>query len=191
MTTVEPFTPRSLRHIVAAGDNPLDYMPPTDDALEFLLDELRMGIVVPRAGRDGEVERAREMVTFMESERHTTIPGRDEVTDPEGFARVLHSFTWRAEILETPELIDQAIALLPPAERLSAELSIDQARRPHPLEVEALGIWGTCDGCGGTITPGERALRIGVRVGYSEDSDLECLVWCLACLEGAVTEARS
>lgn len=194
MTTTEPYTPRSLRDIVAAGDNPLDHLAPGHD-LDSLIDELRLsGVLVTPRGRATEAEQARELLDWMLQERCTPIiwgerryeGDPDDGPDGFGFARVVQMWRWKVDLLEDPSLVEQVLELLPPAERLAASVAVDQARSPHPLEVRGVMGWDNCDGCGAVMSPGLPVLRIGTRPDYSEDRDIEGLGWCAKCVRAAV-----
>lgn len=180
--------PRSLRDIVAAGDNPLDH-----EEIDHLIDDLRRAVRMPVSGREQEAANMRATFEQFERDRSTGVrwvDGRtfNEDDDPARFAMVLQHFLWAAELYEDPTLADRVIELLPPAERLAVGVSVDQARSPHPLGVESLERWGSCDGCGADIEPGKPVLCVGSQPDYSEDEDIEALVWCAACLRAAAAQ---
>lgn len=109
----------------------------------------------------------------------------------EGNARAALLFAWESELAGDLTLVDQVVALLPPDYRLAAELTIDHAARPHPLEAIIEPDGWVCDGCGARFE-GDAAVAvvIGCRPGYS-DEPADRFAHCLPCVRQAVVDAEA
>ena len=113
---------------------------------------------------------------------------RNRPIGPADHFELCRSFSWEAEMLADPALLDRVISLLTPEQRAEGARIYELSRSPHPLRVDICGTawmeeWH-CDACGTAYPREVEAIIVGDRPGWSA---LEYpITYCRECIAAAL-----